>query len=260
MSSTSSDAGELSSLNESLALPSSIDNEEYNNSSTHHIIYPAHSQYYRPHQPIPYADLAAVRRAVLKHSLDFIIDTDYNRSATFCNLTTPFPSVSSPFMAYLDHTPNLKGYISPRFMNAFIWEEGTFKPGMEVTLGNTLRLVRVGGVKGVGKNYYEVEVGELELDLLDERAIESLIVSTSLDESFKISLLQRISQHFFGRFLPTFQRYVDTSMVKREQECQVKARLVIETLEQQFGVMSDCNSTFMELGDSDRFRDSEDTD
>jgi len=54
-------------------------------------------------------------------------------------------------------------------MNAFIWEEGTFKPGMEVTLGNTLRLVRVGGVKGVGKNYYEVEVGELELDLLDER-------------------------------------------------------------------------------------------
>lgn len=252
MSSTSSDAGELSSSHESL--------EEYDDSSMYHIIYRTNSQYYRPQQPIPYSDLAAVRRAVLKQSLDFIINTDYNRSATFCNSTTPFPSVSSPSMAYLDRTPNLKGYISPRFTNAFIWEEGAFKPGMEVTLGNTLRLVRVGGVKGVGKNYYEVEVEELELNLLDERAIESLIVSTSLDETFKISFLQRISQHFFSRFLPTFQRYVDTSMVKHEQECQVKARLVIETLEQQFGAMSDCNSTFVELGDSDLFHDCEDTD
>jgi hypothetical protein len=59
---------------------------------------------------------------------------------------------------YIHTCQFLKGHISRRKPDCFIWEAGFFEKGSKVILGESGRLATVTGLCGLGKNYIMMRI------------------------------------------------------------------------------------------------------
>jgi len=86
-------------------------------------------------------------------------------------------------------------------------------------LGGSSRLAKVLGVCGVGRNYFKMRLEELGDILEGEVAICRMIVSFS-PTMFQLSLLQRIKQRVFGRFLKLMRDFSKEGGIPFEDQVQ----------------------------------------
>ena len=148
-------------------------------------------------------------------SLDGLItllsETDYNQNTP----SKPLPSLPRSDVS----SSRVEGYSSPIRPDYFIWEYGHFEEGSIVLLGGSSRLVKVLGVCGVGRNYFKMRLEELGGILEGEVAIRRMIVSFS-PTMFQLSILQRIKQRIFGRFLKSMRDFSKEGGIPFEDQIQ----------------------------------------
>jgi hypothetical protein len=166
----------------------------------------------------------------------FFSETDYNR---------PSPSKPLPPVPRADDVPSkplcpLRGYLSPRRADYFIWESGYFEQESTVTLGSTGRLAKVLGVGGVGRNFFMMRLEDLENPGAGEDPVRKMIVSFN-PVGFHLSRLQRFKMRFFKPFLKSMRDFVDEGRVPDEVENPIAVELLapeyVAVLENCFGAL-----------------------
>src|SRR6266436_1398963 len=148
-------------------------------------------------------------------SLDGLIkllsETDYNQNTP----SKPLPSLPQSDVS----SSQVEGYSSQIRPDYFVWEYGHFEEGSIILLGGSSRLVKVLGVCRVGRNYFKMRLEELGGILEGEVAIRRMIVSFS-PTMFQLSILQRIKQRIFGRFLKSMRDFSKEGGIPFEDQIQ----------------------------------------
>jgi hypothetical protein len=129
--------------------------------------------------------------------------------------TPPTPSMPDDVVeAPCIHTSEfLKGYISWRKPDCFIWEAGFFKKGSKVILGRSGRCATVAGLCGLGKNFIMVMIVETGGYLAGEVRICRMVVSARPPSPW-IQCLHAVSSQFFKCFLNLMSDFVDETTME----------------------------------------------
>jgi hypothetical protein len=152
-------------------------------------------------------------RPSIDELLAFLRETDYN-SISYPQ-TPPTPSTSDDVVEvpHIRTSEFLKGYISRRKPDCFIWEAGFFEKGSQVILGGSGRRATVAGLCGLGKNFIMMRIVETGGYLEGEVRICRMVVSARPSSPW-IQCLHTVSSRLFKPFLNSMSDFVDEAAME----------------------------------------------
>jgi hypothetical protein len=117
--------------------------------------------------PDPGRPVISVPRPSLEETLQFLLETDYNRPGHKLCLPPPLSTPKLSATIPLTCTTSIVGYISNKHPDCYVWQSGFFEAGSHVVLGMTYKKAKIVGPYGVGRNYIMMtlkEVGRVPKD------------------------------------------------------------------------------------------------